>query len=206
MTFYELGKTQKKKQVYGTAPEPDQFQLIPSCPPSTITTLLAGLMQRNAIYWFWVEFNVQIPDMEIDWSDLGETIQDDEDPLVSEILTCTFDNAYWYIGFIFGFNWDWVRYRENRDHALDDPDYVPVFIYNGGKTEYETAAEAEAEVDYLLNGKEQIGEWWESPMWGMVLRNNGTIGEAGAVLPIEPQNRGNSYIYRDARQRWPIMA
>jgi hypothetical protein len=198
MIISEVSRTEEARSAREIAPEPYQFRIDATCPPTHSVIIRPGNMNRNATYWFWVDYDVQTPMMTIDFSDLGDTIAAEEDG--SDLLTCTFANAYWYIGLVLGFNYEYIQERDT------DPDWLPVFLYCGGQTEYETALEAEAEIDLLLNGTFQVSQWDRQCLWSFVLRNNGTVGLAGQIQPIDPLNRGRSYLYRDARERYPMIA
>lgn len=198
MIIGEVSRAEERRAARDLAPEPYQFRIDATCPPTTAVTIRPGNMQRNATYWFWVDYDVQTPMMTIDFADLGATMAAEEDG--SDLLTCTFANAYWYIGLVIGFNYEYIQERDT------DPDWLPVWLYSGGQTEYATAQEAEAEVDLLLNGTFQVSQWDRQCLWSFVLRNNGTVDLAGQIQPIDPLNRGRSYLYRDARERYPMIA
>lgn len=80
------------------------------------------------------------------------------------------------------------------------------FLLVGSGDEFATAGEAEDDM-------EREAMWqqlpWASggtrglPLCGLILRNNGTLGGGGQVLPVDRLNRGQSYVWpADLRPRW----
>ena len=73
--------------------------------------------------------------------------------------------------------------------------------------EYATALEAEAAMDAMLD--EYNTSWPEPvddppsgmPLSGLILRSE-TSGPGCPILPIDPINRGRSYLYQDIRPQW----
>lgn len=173
---------------------PAQFFLVPTCPPTTSATLRQGMIHRNATYWGFAYYDVQVPDMVIDFANTGDTMALEQDGL--DLFTAAFDNAHYYVGIVFGFNYQWVQER-----TFDDPDIQPTFLYYGDDVEYATAPEAEEHIDWILNGGFEVSQWDRCSLWALVLKNNGTVDAPGQIEPIDPINRGRSYIYRDARER-----
>ena len=198
MIIGDIGRLESQRAAYDLAPEPYQFRIDATCPPTTAVVIRPGNMNRNATYWFWVDYDVQTPMMTIDFANTTDTIAAEEDG--SDLLTCTFTNAHWYIGLVLGFNFEYIQERDT------DPDWTPIFLYSGGQTEWETALEAEAEIDSMLNGTAQVSQWDRQCMWSFVLRNNGITDVPGQIEPLDPLTRGRSYLYRDARERYPIIA
>ena len=68
------------------------------------------------------------------------------------------------------------------------------FYISGSDTEYTTAAGAE---NSILNYCELTNYIWyfNFPLCGLVLRNNGVLGTGYNILPIDRVNRGRSYIW-----------
>lgn len=83
------------------------------------------------------------------------------------------------------------------------------FYLHGTGDELATAGEAE---QWLNSYDFQHSSPWDEgayglcfPLCGIVLRNDGRTGLAGAFLPIDMINRGRSYLWpRDMRPRWYI--
>lgn len=75
------------------------------------------------------------------------------------------------------------------------PDTRPFALASYGQ-ERRTAAEAEADIEAMLDGNTRI--WWQrAPLWAVILRS----GEQRQVLPVDGGNRGRSYLWRDMRPR-----
>lgn len=155
-----------------------EFLTRPTCPPGKTLIILPGMISSTT--------SAYIPQQVADLTDVDNMVQ-----------TWAFTNAYWYIGVILCFDSAWVQYHGN-------PDYFGRFYTNQYDNvvceEMETAAEAEACIDALMNGADA---WFSQrfPLCGLVLRNTGVVGVDGEVLPIDAVNRGRSYLYRDLRAR-----
>jgi hypothetical protein len=81
---------------------------------------------------------------------------------------------------------------------------VLVTRYGGGTSpnhyetdEYATAAEAQDAVIAMIT----TGTMYQTdlPLALLVVKNDGTTGVAGAILPIDAVNRGRSYLFREVR-------
>jgi hypothetical protein len=177
------------------------FMVSPTCPPSTSIYIREGKAWRNAAYWFVIGYRVQKPTVTIDLT--TERIVDNNAGAGGNLIDLNFENPYHYKAFALVYNGDWIFYEQyGIDHVLDEC----AFYSYGGEAEHATAAEAEAEIDLILNGgavNSDRGEglYYEDafPLWSLILRNNGTIGTAGQIMPIDKLNRERSYLYRDLR-------
>lgn len=77
------------------------------------------------------------------------------------------------------------------------------FMYQYDTGEYVTATEAEDGV--WTNVIEFLGPYLsELPLVILIVRNDGTTGTDGAILPIDAVNRGRSYLWRDIRPRYMV--
>lgn len=173
----------------------DQFgfelNVICSCPPSTAVRVLTGIIHENVTYRGWRGGSAQVP----------ENVLDFADPAGSKVdgLTLNFSNADYYVGLIFSYYSTYVFYHITGDESLYND---IIFRYNGAETEYATAAEAEEYIDnVMLNGYTELCTASQMPLWAVVLRNNGVTGVDGQVLPVDPVNRGRSYLLHDCRPR-----
>lgn len=172
-----------------------QFQLVPTCPPSATIRVLGGTLLRNAFSYGYYVYDMQVPENEIDFSD----------PVASEIdVDASFATAHYYKACLVTYGWSYVHNRNVDPSYGPSGNYTYKFNVFGGVTEHQTAASAEAEIDLLLNGGENLNPKNRFKLGGVILRNDGTTGVNGAVLPIDAVNRGRSYLYRDARLQTPI--
>jgi len=155
------------------------FLVAPTCPPSTSIAIRPGLA-LPAIRYGLVQQDTYTGPQTCDFTDTATTG-----------YAANFTNAGYYVGFILCYNSVWM---------LNNAASSQVFTLIGAAAEYATSAEAEEEIRLLLNG----GDDWiyaVFPLWAVVLKNNGTTGTDGAVLPVDAVNRGRSYLFKDARQR-----
>lgn len=190
----QLKKQQQKSRLAGVPDELyRQLRVVPTCPPSTSVRILSGQVYTNASYWFWIHYDTQFPTTTVDFTDTSEFISGYYvfTPLPLQIV---FTQANWYVGFILRINHEWLFYGNDQMFWCDISE------------EFATAGEAEAWVDYALNGGESNMLHECCPVWSFILRNNGTINEDGAVMPVDMVNRGRSYLYRDIRVRTRLVA
>jgi len=164
-----------------------EFQCAPSCPPDKRIHIRGGIVTASG-RWGFIINNDFILDFTCDFENEPETQ-----------LNLVFSNPGYFLPLILCYYGDWVGY--NR--AIGPPYDLPVFENVIG-TEVATAAEAEAQIDAFLNGYEQ---WYifRFPLWGVVLKNDGCAGIPYAIAPIGAVNRGQSYLYRDARSNGGIF-
>lgn len=156
-----------------SALDPDQFRVAASCPPDKEVHVRGGLM------WYTPASaggspgaGWDVDDQDVDFTDADFN------------AATTFANANYFQGIVIG---------------LEDGQYgggTGISIHGAG-TEVATAILAEARIEAILDSTQP----WESdfPLCGIVLKNDGTTATAGSILPIDPVNRGRSYIWRDVR-------
>jgi len=162
-----------------------EFLPAPSCPPDRRIHIRGGIATTSG-RWGWILVDDFIPDTVCDFENSSETG-----------LDLIFSNAGHFLPLLLCYFGDWVAYRSIAGYE------EPVFDCVVG-TEVATAAEAEAQIDSFLNGVEQW-YYYRLPIWGVVLQNNGYAGVPYAILPIGAVNRGQSYLYRDARSNGGIF-
>lgn len=158
-----------------------QFLVTPTCPPSKQVQIRPGYAQAgprwgNITYQTYTEATI---------CDFGDTTLTG--------FAATFTNTRWYRGVLMCYYGEWMAYRVTESEPR-------AFTIIHDDVEYESNTEAEAAIDYLLNG----GDDWMYylfPLWAIVLRNNGDVGTDGAVDAIDRVNRSRSYLYRDIRAR-----
>jgi len=171
-----------------------QFRISPTCPPSTSIVLRGGLIWNTAN---WVEnWGWYIPSYTIDLTDTAKARWYNR-------TTYTFTNAGWYApGSLVP-----RAYSAGLSAKEEWPDTVPDnSLYMKGTTgafprvqEFETAAEAE---ERLLEYEASWGEFWGPPTTGLIIRNNGNITESEQYLPVDPVNRGRSYLFMNITPGW----
>jgi len=176
------------------------FRIIPTCPPSTTVRIQAGKTWRDATYWSVIGYNVEKPAADIDLA-TELIVQYRPAGAGGDLpLSLNFTNANYYKAITLGYAGDWFFYEQ---YGPAQYDYQ--YRWLGSDTELATAAEAEAELDIILNGGYTVytgtGPYQEYQflLWSFVLRNNGVTGADGQILPIDRLNRGRSYLYRDMR-------
>lgn len=160
------------------------FLVTPTCPPTTAVRVLRGKAWIDSNRWAFMTYRVEQPDDEVDFSTAANI------GYGADAWRPSFANQYHYVGFVLGLTSSYVIYGSE-----------PKYRVYGDLGEYEGAADAEAEVDAFLNGGTFVGSaiW----LWAIILRNDGATGSAGAILPVDQMNRGQSYLYRDVRgQMW----
>ena len=164
-----------------------ELLVAPSCPPDKRLHIRGGIVTPSA-RWGWIMTNTYMPDTICDFENEAETQMD-----------LVFTNANYYLPILLCYYGDWVAY------SYADPDYYgePVFENVLG-TEVATAAEAEAQIDALMNGTDNW-YYYVCPLWAVMLKNDGQVGVPYAILPIDHVNRGRSYLYRDIRARHNIF-
>lgn len=158
--------------------QPYDFIVTPTCPPGVAVEIRPGSVSPNYAYGDWQD-TTYIPAASCDFTATADTN-----------YLCNFANSGYFVGIL-------LCYRDM--YLLDLTEPQPYTIV-GGATEYASAQEAESEIDALLNGS---SAWMYDlfPLRAIVLRNNGTIGIDGQILPIDAVNRGRSYLWRDIRPR-----
>ena len=173
----------------------NQFRVAATCPPSTRLHVRGGR--------FYSGNNPTIADID-DYEKRAWTVPAlvaDVGDLDSVGVDVTFANAHYYQFFVLELR---IPKVIEEPTASDWWFYIHT-IYN----EFATAGEAEA---YLMTSEFQNDpdenccwkhppyphtEFVAYPLCGLVLRNNGQIGSGCPILPIDPVNRGRSYM-------WPV--
>ena len=178
----------------------DDLKAVPTCPPSTVLAVRTGFLCRDCSYWSVLGFNTRLEDRDMNFVEDGSIWHDYSS---SDKFTGIFANADYYLAAIVGYYYDWVW---NRDYAATSEELRNApWLMVGGKTEYATAAEAEAEIDALLNGGTDTDGrapffYKYFPIVAVILRNNGVVGQSGQIMPVDYVNLGRSYIMRDVRR------
>lgn len=194
-----------KRKVDSSVLEWDEhFSIAPFCPSTTAVNIMRGYVYEDTAYWGEINFNAIVDTKLLDFANIVEENAGGAEYGIShqdEQLTLNFSNEDWYKAFLLHYDWKWLVYGRDNSDNYDPSAYVFVYRVNGGWDEYETAAEAEASVDYRLNGGTRVNDQYHFPLAAFVVRNDGRLGESGAVLPVDPINRGRSYYYRDIRLR-----
>ena len=179
----------ERQQAQEAASAPDnrwyEFMAAPSCPPDKRIHIRGGIVTPSGRWGFIIQDDF-IPDWTCDFENGAETQ-----------LTLVFANAGYFLPLILCYFGDWAAYRTIAGYE------EPVFDCVVG-AEVATAAEAEAQIDAFLNGYEQW-YYYRLPLWGIVLKNDGYTGIPYAIQPIGMVNRGQSYLYRDARSNGGIF-
>lgn len=168
-----LERAQAKQAAYTADSEHYQFRMACSCPPDKRLHMRGGLMYSQESHDGWF-----VQDATLDLTDSSQTGG----------VTFERPTAYYYQAYL-------VRLENG---GLGGPPYV-FGLPNSGNI-FATAAEAEQDLmDYVLLGH----EWrFDYPLCGLITRNDGRINTDYAIMPVDPINRGRSYIWpRDYRPR-----
>jgi len=70
--------------------------------------------------------------------------------------------------------------------------------------EFAAAVGAEQDVMGMMDGSVSVYQDW-MPLKAVILKNDGSVGTVGAILPIDGVNRGRSYLWIDLRPRHRLM-
>lgn len=175
------------------------LRVAPSCPPDKQLHVRGGRT--------YLSYNPQFPATFDDYEERAYTVPDltadlsDSDSVTIDI---TFTTANYYQFFLL---------ELKLPATVDGPTESDWSFYlHGTGDEFATAGEAEA---WLHSTDFQQSSPWDEdtsigcayPLCGVVLRNDGQTGVAGAFLPIDVVNRGRSYTWpRDMRPRQDIYA
>jgi len=158
----------------------DQMRMSCACPPDTTVRIRAGFAQQGS-YWAQQE-TIWFPELVVDFADPTQFVTYDGN----------FTNAGYYWPLL-------LRYSDDYFYALrDGGSAAPIVDY--GATEYATAGEAEVAAQGWFDGATVLYDGY-LPLCVVVLKNNGTTGSDGQVLPVDQVNRGRSYFWRDVRPR-----
>ena len=161
-----------------------RFRLSPTCPPSTSVHFHGGLAWKP-VYSYWPA-GFFIPSYTVDLADTSKTT-----------IEVQFSNAGWYCAVLIGVDADMWPPPDPPDTW---PDSLPddcLYMYRS-TDEFETAAGAEAAVRNLSG--ERVA-YYSVCMGGIVLRNNGNTADYNQFMPIDPVNRGRSYLF-DNKKRY----
>ena len=169
----KLQKAEDKRAAHVADAEHYQFRIACACPPSTTLYMRGGLMYNY------------------DPTGDGWYVQNDAIDFTDSTQigrTFAFTSANYYLMGIVMIDF------------FGNPDPYEYNFYSSG-TEHETAAEAEQELTtYWFNVRAIWGSSY--PLCGVILRNDGVTGAGTHILPIDPINRGRSYVWpRDMRPR-----
>jgi len=163
-----------KRAAFVADTEHYQFRIACSCPPSTTLYMRGGL-----IYNYDPTGN--------SWYVDSDAIDFTSDTQFGGV-TFNFTNANYYLTgvLLIDFSGNPAPYE---------------YTYYTSSTEHATAAEAEQNLTtYWFNVRAIWGSSY--PLCGVILRNDGVTGAGTHILPIDPINRGRSYIWpRDMRPR-----
>lgn len=167
------------------------FRVAASCPPDKRIHIRPGYLLTG---WYFMTLS--------DGGWVDAVVVDFSDGLDS--ISLSFTNANYYMAFILCFT-----YESLIDHGVpvyqgewNDP--IPYAV--GVSTEYATAVEAEEYIKNLLSGSQEIQNGSFFPLCALIMRNDGTTGINGGILPIDSVNRGRSYIWLDCRPRHYLRA
>jgi len=164
-----------------------RFMLSPTCPPSTSIHFHGGLAWWPVYSLYPAAFF--IPSYTVDLSDRTKTYGEFK-----------FTNANRYVAALIGIDQDlWPPPEPPDTWPTDYPDNC-LYIYRS-TTEFETAAEAEVRVRELI-GQRVI--YYSVNGGGIVFRNNGNTDDYNQFMPIDPINRGRSYLFGKKRYGWEL--
>jgi hypothetical protein len=170
-----LETQQARRKAHEIDHEFDFFRIACSCPPDKRLHMRGGTMHAHPL------------DGDRSWY-VNSLICDFEDS-DSIIPVVSFTLANWYQSYAL------VLASAGQSGTFD-------FRLVGDDDEFETATEAEDNVMNVLNAF-GFHIWGVNyPLCGVVLRNDGATATEGAILPIDPINRGRSYTWpMDTRPR-----
>ena len=162
-----------------------EFTISPTCPPSTSIIFRGGLIWRtaagtNSYGWY-------IPSYEVDLTDPYITYSSSVCP-----------NAYWYYAVNIVPN---TYYLPGLTAKEEWPETAPErSIYFREVSEWvETAATAENNV---LRNERSSGQFYGPCTTSVILRNNGNTVDINQYMPIDPVNRGRSYLFMNITPGW----
>ena len=176
------------------------FILACTCPPSTAIIFRGGLAWwSNAAFW---PAGFLIPTYRVDLAEPAKCSV----YIGHSGYTYTFTNANWYVSALVVIsNQLWAPSSGIPPYPETVPDEAIEF-YSGLAvspyfTEYETAEEAEVALraidgDYAIQHGIVAG--------GIVLRNNGNVAAPNQYMPVDPVNRGRSYLFGARRVGWQM--
>ena len=176
-------KTAQAAETYEQSWDSSRFEVTCTCPPSGKIQLRGGWVYEYRA-WYVQSF----PSMNL----AGYTGQ-----------RYQFINPYWYTYWYFG-----LRDGHPPDHTGRNLFCYARWIYDWPgpepeATEWETASEAEQAA--MVDAPCYPYSVWEEgiPLGCVIWRNNGNITSTNEFLPIEPVNRGNSYLFKTHKHLKP---
>lgn len=191
----DLQKAQRRAGGFAPPTYVDMLRVAPSCPPSQCMNirggrLYAGYNWGNAAFDDYEQRAYTVPDLSADLAD--------PDSVTVEV---SFTIADYYQFFFL---------ELKLPAVVDGPTSSDWSFYlHGTGDELATAGDAELWMDSY--DFQRSSPWDEGtnglafPLCGLVLKNDGRIGVAGAFLPVDAVNRGRSYTWpTDIRPRWFI--
>ena len=176
----------QRVQRAGAVENADQYRFLiaPTCPPSTSIRFQGGLLWWPMYSYYACPFFC--PSYTVDLADTDKVS-----------VSFTFTHAYWYKATLIGVDQDiWPDVLSYPTVPPDDTIYL-----RGYTQEFETATEAEAYSRDLIG---QQATFYSHNMGAIILRNNGNTVDYNQVMPIDPINRGRSYIFGKKRYGWEL--
>lgn len=178
-----LEQQQQQRKNEGMVYTWDQMRTRCSCPPDTQIHIRAGFATWGSN---WIaQQTVWFPNIDIDFTDTDQFIT----------YTGNFTNAGYYMPLLLRYSVQYFDMLKGGDTEGEPP--IDDF---GSGSEYATSAAAEQAAQGWFDGATAIYDG-KLPLCIVILKNNGTTGEAGQVLPVDAVNRGRSYFWRDVRPR-----
>jgi hypothetical protein len=150
---------------------------------------MRGGLAHCAANFYDTDYRVYtVPDLTADLTDATQVTVD-----------VTFSNADWYLVYV-------LLLKLPADVSEPTESDWSFWLWGTG-TELETAAEAEAHMEW--DTLHESNPWYSFydgfhgyPLCGLVLKNDGTVGSGCPILPVDVVNRGRSYMWpRDVRPR-----
>lgn len=165
------------------------FTLSCTCPPSTSIHFRGGLAWWPLYASYPAGF--YIPSYTVDLSDTDKI----------DAGNFIFTNAGWYRGCLVGVDQSDVWPPPAPPDTWPEEPIDDLIYLRRTFDEYETAAEAE------IGAREIIGDnaaYYSLVMGCIVLRNNGDTTNYNQFMPIDPVNRGRSYLFGGNRYGWEL--
>lgn len=174
----QVEKTQRQQAAAAHNWDWYQYQVTPTCPPSTSIYVRGGWAWDGASFggegWYFEGQTFDLADTAITYQEFA------------------FTNAYWFTACTVA-----LRYYGAPPAIAGVPLYLygaePDSTRGGGLEEFATAAEAEASLDASLN--DAVCNYYCLPLCQLILRNNGTTDLPNQYQIIDRVNRGRSYIF-----------